>query len=174
MAQGRQEDVVGQNDSKSVIPEDVARRVNEARNAGKPMVLCYIAPDGRPVASLRGSVHVHSDDQLGIWVRHAQGDLVKAVAQNPNVTLLYRDSDDRTTFTFNGRAAVSDDETVRKQVYDDSPEGEADAHDPEHRGAALVIDLDSLEGGQVGVKGPQVSVRFSPDARIWSPLYPQA
>jgi hypothetical protein len=165
--------IMGDDQSGFVIPRDVARRVNEARNAGKPLVLCYIAPDGRPVASLRGSTHVHSNDQLAIWVRHANGDLVKAVAENPNVTLLYRDNDDRTTFTFTGRAKVSDDESVRRRVYEESPEGEADAHDPEHRGAALVIDLDSVEGGNVRVKGPQVSVRRSEGTRVWSPLYPQ-
>jgi hypothetical protein len=165
---------VAANEPGLVIPEDVARRVNEARNAGKPLVFCYIAPDGRPVASLRGSTHVHSDDQLAIWVRHAGGDMVKAVAQNPYVTLLYRDNEGRTTFTFNGRARVSDDEDVRKRVYDESPPGEADAHDPEHRGAALIIDLDSIEGGTVGVKGPQVSLRRSADTKVWSPLYPPA
>ncbi len=156
------------------IPEDVVRRVNEARDANKPMVLCYIAPDGRPVASIRGSVHVHGDDQLAMWVRHAKGDLAQSIAENPWVTLLYRDNDDRTTFTFNGRARIDDDEAVRARVYDESPEGEAKAHDPEHNGAAMIIDLDSIEGGNVRVKGPQVTVRASEETRIWSPLYPQA
>jgi hypothetical protein len=162
------------NETKFVIPEDVARRVNEARDAGKPMVLCYIAPDGRPVASVRGSVHVHGEAQLAMWVRHAKGDLAQAITANPYVTLLYRDNENRTTFTFNGRARIDDDEAVRSRVYYESPEGEAAAHDPEHNGAAMVIDLDSIEGGTVGVKGPQVSVRLSEETKIWSPLYPQA
>jgi Pyridoxamine 5'-phosphate oxidase len=157
-----------------VIPEEVALRVNEARNAGKPLVLCYIASDGRPVASVRGSVHVHGDGQLAMWVRHAKGDLAQSIVENPYVTLLYRDNEARTTFTLNGRARLDDDEAVRARVYDESPEGEADAHDPDHNGAAMIIDLDSIEGGTVGVKGPQVSVRASADTRIWSALYPQA
>jgi Pyridoxamine 5'-phosphate oxidase len=157
-----------------VIPEDVARYVNEARDAGKPMVFCYIAPDGRPVASVRGSVHVHSSHELSMWVRHAGGDLAQAIAVNPNVVMLYRDNDDRNTFTLNGRARIVDDEAAREQVYLEGPPGEAPAHDPERKGAAMIIDLDSIEGGNVRVKGPQVTIRRSADTKVWSPLYPEA
>jgi len=163
---------MGADGSGIVIPPDVARRVNAARDEGKPLALSYIAPDGFPVLSLRGSVHVHGDGQLALWARHADGDFVRAIRANPKVALLYRDNDDRTTFTFAGRAWVSEDESVRDRVYSESPKGERD-HDLDRKGAAVVIDLQHVEGGTVSVRGPQVVERASEDTKIWSQLYRQ-
>jgi Pyridoxamine 5'-phosphate oxidase len=138
-----------------VIPPEVAKRVNSALADAKPIVVGYVTADGRPTLSLRGSTHVHSDDQIAIWVRHAQGGFIQSVAGNPQVCLLYRDSQERTTFVFSGRAHVADDEPTRETVYDAIPQVEKD-HDPERSGAALIIDIDRLQGGTVG--GAQVSL----------------
>lgn len=138
-----------------VIPRDVAERVNSALADKRPIAVAYVTPDGRPVLSLRGSTHVHGDDQLAIWVRHARGGLIESVTANPNVSLLYRDSQERTTFVFSGRAHVSGDDATRKAVYDASPEAERD-HDPERQGAALIIDVDAIQGGTVG--GSRISL----------------
>lgn len=155
------------------IPEDVVARVNAARDAGKPLALAYVAPDGFPVLSLRGSVHVHSKDQLAMWARHADGDFVRAIRQNPKVALIYRDNDDRSTYTFSGLAHVEDDEAARDRVFSESPKGERD-HDPDRDGAAIVIDLRHVEGGVVSVRGPQVVERATPETTIWSQLYREA
>jgi hypothetical protein len=138
-----------------VIPLAVAKRVNNALADGKPIVVGYVTADGRPTLSLRGSTRVHSDDQLAIWVRHAQGGFIQSVAGNPEVCLLYRDSQERTTFIFSGRARVADDAPTRQAVYEAIPQVEKD-HDPERNGAALIIDIDRLQGGTVG--GDQVSL----------------
>jgi hypothetical protein len=138
-----------------VIPLEVAKRVNNALADGKPIVVGYVTADGRPTLSLRGSTRVHTDDQISIWVRHAQGGFIQSVAGNPQVSLLYRDSRERTTYIFSGRAHVADDAPTRQAVYEAIPQVEKD-HDPERTGAALIIDVDRLQGGTVG--GAQVSL----------------
>jgi hypothetical protein len=158
--------------SQVVIPDEVASRVNAARDAGKPITLAYVAPDGFPVVSLRGSVHVHGPGQLALWVRHADGDLIRAIRVNPKVSLLYRDNDDRTTLVFSGLARVTDDAAERNRIFDESPTGERD-HDPERTGAAVVIDLRYLEGGSVGPSGSRFHHHDgAADTRVWSRLYP--
>jgi hypothetical protein len=155
------------------IPDDVAQRVNSARDSSKPIAVAYIAPDGFPVLSLRGSVHVHSKDQLALWVRHAEGDFVRSIRENPKVSLLYRDNEDRTTYTFSGLAHIEDDEAIREKVFAASPTAEQD-HDPDRKGAAVIIDLRHIEGGTVAVRGPQVLEKATPEVRIWSQLYREA
>lgn len=158
--------------SNVVISDEVAARVNAARDAGKPITLAYVAADGFPVVSLRGSVHVHSPHQLALWARHADGDFVRSIRTNPKVSLLYRDNDERTTLVFSGLAHVSEDEAVRERVFTESPTGEQD-HDPDRMGAAVVIDLRYLEGGTVGPSGARfLSHDGGDDTRIWSQLYP--
>jgi general stress protein 26 len=138
-----------------VIPPQVAKRVNSALAEAKPIVVGYVTADGRPALSLRGSTHVHSDDQIAIWVRHAQGGFIQSITGNPQVSLLYRDSQERTTYVFSGRAHVADDTPTRQAVYEAIPQVEKD-HDPERTGAALIIDVDRIQGGTVG--GAQVSL----------------
>jgi hypothetical protein len=47
--------------------------------------------------------------------------------------------------TFRGRGRVESSETVRRKVYDDSPEVERNL-DKDRKGVALIIDLDSVDG----------------------------
>lgn len=131
------------------LTEEIVERVNSALASRKPIVVSYVASDGRPRMSLRGSTHVHAPDQLAIWARKSEGGLVEAIKTNPAVGLLYRDSDSRTTYVFSGRARVASDEETRRAVYDASPEPERD-HDPERNGVAVLIDLDEVSGGTVG------------------------
>jgi general stress protein 26 len=137
------------------LTDEIVERVDAALASRRPIVVAYVDVDGRPHMSLRGSTHVHAPDQLAIWVRKAEGGIVEAIAANPAVSLLYRDSDSRTTYVFSGRAHVESDEETRRAVYDACPEPERD-HDPDRRGVAVLIDLDEVRGGTVG--GTQVSM----------------
>lgn len=151
------------------VPADIVERVNAARDRSQPVVVGYVAEDGQPVLSLRGSVHFHSDDELAMWIRHAEGDLVRSVRRNPRVALLYRDNQDLTTYTFLGEARVCEDEVTRNQVFEAAPTAERD-HDPERAGAAVVVRLDVVEGGSLTGDRPRVCLRRA-QARVWSPLY---
>lgn len=151
------------------VPKDIVDRVNRARDEAKPVVVGYVGEEGQPVLSLRGSVHFHSEDELAMWIRHAEGDLVTSIARHPKVALLYRDNEDLATYTFLGDARICEDEATRERVYRESPTAERD-HDPDRTGAAVVIRLNVVEGGSLTGERPRVCVRRA-KARVWSPLY---
>jgi general stress protein 26 len=130
---------------------EIAERVNGALESAKPICVSYVDGEGRPHMSLRGSTHVHSGDQLALWIRHAEGGIAEAIRTDPFVGLLYRDSVTKTTIVFSGRAHLDDDPAVRDAVFDGSPEAERN-HDPNRTmaGVALIIDLDHVTLNTVG------------------------
>ncbi len=139
------------------IPGFVRGIINGALNNGTPMVVAYTDENGQPVLSLRGSTQVYGDTQLCIWVRNADGGIVRAMSSaNNRVSLLYRDGKLRTTLVIQGRGHVETDPAVRERVYQLSPEVEQN-HDTGRKGAALIIDVTSLGG--TTFRGP---VRVTP------------
>jgi hypothetical protein len=136
------------------LPDVVRGLVNGALANGTPMCVTYVDENGQPSVSLRGSTQVYSDTQLSIWLRNAEGGLIRSLQRNPRMALLYRDSKTRSTLIFQGRGHIESDEAVRTRVFDMSPEVEQN-HDPNRKGAALIIDITSLQG--TTVRGP---VRF--------------
>jgi hypothetical protein len=133
------------------IPDFVRGIVDGALANGTPIVLSYVDEDGAPSLSLRGSVLVYGDTQLALWVRNASGGLIRALGTNPAVSLLYRDSKTRTTLIFRGRGHVETDQAIRDRVFESTPEVEQH-HDTERKGAALLIDVLSLQG--TSTRGP--------------------
>jgi hypothetical protein len=99
-------------------------------------------------------VQTYSDDQLGFWARNAQGSTLDAIGANPNVVLVYR-SATTPVLQFHGRARITSDEGERKRVFESAPEREQTA-DPERKGAAVIVDLDRVEGVlKFGPGGPE-------------------
>jgi hypothetical protein len=127
------------------IPEFVKTHVNNALANGTPMVIACTNPDGSPNLTLRGATQVYGDTQLSVWLRHAEGDTVNAIRLNPRMVALYRDSRTRTTFVFHGRGHVETSEKIRNRAFEIAPEVEQN-HDPRRLGAALIIDVDKLDG----------------------------
>ena len=119
--------------------------VNNALVTRHPMLIAYVDESGQPVVSFRGSTQTFSDDQLAIWIRNADGKLLRSIAKNPKVAFMYRNEDTKETFQFQGRARVATGEAERNKVYDNAPEVER-AHDFARTGVALIIDLDLVEG----------------------------
>ena len=117
----------------------------------RPVVVAYVDGDGQPHLSYRGSTQVLSTDQLAMWVRDPNGGLVKAIPDQPKLALLYRDFETRTHYQFLGRGWVTSDEATRRAVYDASPEPERN-FDSDQRGAAIVVDVDRVEGAVAGVQ----------------------
>jgi hypothetical protein len=140
------------------LPDVVRGLINGALANNTPMCVTYVDDNGQPVVSLRGSTQVYSDTQLSIWLRNAEGGLVRALGRNPRMALLYRDSKTRSTLVIQGRGHIEADPAVRDYVFRMSPEVEQN-HDPSRKGAALIIDVTSLQG--TTVKGP---VRFTREA----------
>ena len=130
------------------IPDFLRGIVNGALANGTPIVLAYTDETGAPSLSLRGSTQVYSPTQLCIWARSAEGGLPRALARNDQVSLLYRESKTRSTLIFRGRARVATDEATRRRVYEMVPEVEQN-HDPDRRGAAVLIEVERIQGGTV-------------------------
>jgi hypothetical protein len=130
------------------LPSALKETVNSALARGRMLSVAYVSPEGRPELSFRGSVQAYSDTQLAIWVRNPEGGIVKAVnSGRPHVALLYGElgAQAKAFVTFRGRGRLESSETVRRKVYDDSPETERNL-DKDRKGVALLIDLDSVDG----------------------------
>jgi hypothetical protein len=138
-----------------VLPDDLRRAIDHALIEKHPMLLAYADERGQPVLSYRGSTQVDGDDRLAMWVRNRDGAFIRAIAVNPRVALMYRNEETRATYQLQGRARVSDDPADRRRVFDRAAEAER-AHDFAMLGAAVLIDLDRVEG-YAGV-GPQGQV----------------
>jgi predicted pyridoxine 5'-phosphate oxidase superfamily flavin-nucleotide-binding protein len=119
--------------------------VNEALADSLPMMLAYVDTRGVPHLSLRGSVQVHGDRELAIWVRDPEGGFLKALETQPMVALWYRNPTNRTNYQFAGRARVVSDVAATRAVYDATPERERNL-DPRAHGRAVVVELDRIEG----------------------------
>ena len=136
------------------LTDEIKTLVNGALANGTPLLLAAVSPDAKPVASFRGSVQTYSDDQFGFWARNAQGGTLDAIRANPNVVLVYR-SPTTPLLQFHGRARIASDDAERNRVFDSAPEREQ-AADPERKGAAVIVDLDRVEGVlKFGPDGPQ-------------------
>ena len=138
------------------LTPDLRKVVNGALLARRPMLLAYADEHGQPVLSFRGSVQAFGEDRLALWVRNPEGRMMNALRRNGRVALMYRDEDSKATYQFQGRARVAGDEDTRRRVYEASAPVEQ-AHDFARLGAAVVIELDRVEGyaglgpgGQVG------------------------
>jgi hypothetical protein len=128
-----------------MLTDEIREAVNNAFENRTPVVVAYVAEDGQPSLSFRGTTQVWSNDQLAIWARSEEGGLPTAIAQRPKVTLWYRDPATRMTLQFRGRAHRVDDPDVREKVYTRAPAAEQ-AADPDRKGIVLIIDLDRVDG----------------------------
>ncbi len=136
--------------TKLELDDDIKNAVNGALEAGHPIVMGYVGDNGYPRLSFRGSTQVHGPQQLAIWVRNPEGGFLKAIAERPKVSLLYLNHSGTPAFlSFTGQARI--DPSANDSVYGNAPKSEQE-QDPEKRGAAVIIELDSVDG--FGMSGP--------------------
>ena len=120
--------------------------VNGAYERGSPVILAYVDEAGRPSLSVRGSTQVLNAKQVGVWTRKADAGLAKAIASNPNVSMIFFGSlpdDTKMLLTLNGRAHA--DATRNHEVYDSMSETER-KYDPDISGVAVIVDVDLVTG----------------------------
>lgn len=127
------------------LTRDIAEAVDNALANGTPIVVAYVDPQGQPHISPRGTVQVFSPTQLALWNRSAEGGMTKAMATNPRLSFFYRNPASRTTYSFEGRAKITESEAERNSIFEASPVIEQRA-DPERKGVALIIDVDRVQG----------------------------
>lgn len=129
------------------LSDAMKQAVDSAFGSRRPMVVAYVDDAGAPQLSYRGSTQSFSDTALAIWVRNPAGGILDAIEKNPAVALLfgYFEPDDRGFMIFRGRARVERSDAIRERVYERAHEFER-GQDPERKGEAVVIDLDSVDG----------------------------
>jgi hypothetical protein len=139
------------------IPDTARGLINGALRNNTPMSVAYVDEDGKPSLSLRGSVQVYSPSQLSIWMRSATGGMARAIAKNPNIALLYRDSNTRSTLTIQGVGHVETDAEICARVWNNIQDVEQ-KHETHESGCALIIDVTRMQGGT-----PRGGVRMQRD-----------
>jgi hypothetical protein len=133
------------------LTDEMRTRLANALTDGHPVVVATVAANGQPKLSYYGSTHVHSTDQLALWVRNPEGGTLQRIATNPRMTLLYRDPVAKVRWVFEGRARRVDGAAERDRVYDETPEFER-AMDAEKKGVAVVIELDAVTGRDLDMR----------------------
>lgn len=127
----------------SLGPE-LAELINDAFESGNVLLLATVDESHKPHLSPRGSTGVYSETQLSFWARNGQGATIEAIRHNPFVALMYR-SPKAPLLEFTGRARIATDEAERQRVFALAHPREQEK-DPERRGAAVIIDLDTVDG----------------------------
>jgi hypothetical protein len=142
------QDVVAQPPTQptDTIPDTARGLINGALRNNTPMSVAYVDEDGKPSLSLRGSVQVYSPTQLSIWMRSKTGGMANAIAKNPNIALLYRDSNTRSTLAVQGIGHVETDPEICARVWNMIQDVEQ-KHETHESGCALIIDVTRMQGG---------------------------
>jgi general stress protein 26 len=128
------------------IPDSARGLINGALANNTPICVAYVDENGIPHMSLRGSTQVFSPTQLSIWARQKDSGIATAIQKNPNVGLLYRDSNTRSTLVIQGRAHVETDPEIAERVWNSIQDVEQ-KHETRESGCAIIIDVVSMAGG---------------------------
>jgi hypothetical protein len=124
---------------------EIAAAIDGAALRGNPLSLAFVRDDGSPSVSFRGGAYVYGPAQLAIWVRKRDSGLAAAIAERPRVSLAFFEVDGPGAryLAIEGRARVASE--LDQEVYDGIIEGER-GQDPERKGVAVIVDVDSVAG----------------------------
>lgn len=122
------------------LDDDMRAAISNAFTDGYPIVWASTGADGQPMATFFGTTQAFSDHELAIWMRTPARGFLKRIAENPKVTMLYRNTATRLAFQIHGEARVANDPEIDRRVYDNSAEAERNA-DPERKGMAVLVDV---------------------------------
>jgi hypothetical protein len=136
-----------------VLDDELKGVIDRAFDEKAAMVVAAVSADGKPLVSFRSSLKPYGDRALSFWARNAAGGTLEAIRGNPNVAVLVR-SASAPMLQFEGRARIASDPAERDAVYGSAPQPEQ-AADAERKGAAVIIDLDTITGVKgFGADGP--------------------
>lgn len=126
-----------------ILTDEMKEAVNNSLSQRVPMMIAANDAEGQPYMSLRGSVHVHSDDQISMWLRNVDGTTANGIQVNNKVSLFYRNPETRLSFQMQGRAQLVTDKALEDQIWENTPEPERNA-DADRKGTAMLVDLDRV------------------------------
>ena len=114
--------------------------INNAFTDGCPILWASVGADGQPSTAFFGTTQAFSDHEIALWMRTPARGFLKRIAENPKVTMQYRNAGTRMAFQIQGEARVANDPVIDHKVYDSAAEAERNA-DPERKGLAVVVDI---------------------------------
>ncbi len=131
------------------LPDDLKTAINNAFTDGYVITWTSVGADQQPSSNFFGTSQAFSDHELAIWMRTPERGFLQRIAENPKVTMMYRNPTTRLAFQIHGEARRVDDESVKRRVYDSAAEAEQKA-DPERKGTAVIVDVVRvIQRGQV-------------------------
>ncbi|MFN8639007.1 MAG: pyridoxamine 5'-phosphate oxidase family protein [Dehalococcoidia bacterium] len=122
------------------LSDDMKNAINNALTDKAPLIFAAVDDLGQPALSFRGSAQVHSDNEVGLWVRNQDGGFLASIAANPRVAFQYRNPETRMAFQVHGEARRIDDEALKNAIYDAAPEVERNA-DADRKGTAVLVEV---------------------------------
>ena len=124
---------------------EIAAAIDGAVLRGHPLAVSFVRDDGSPSVSFRGGTYVRSANQLAIWVRKRDSGLAAAIVERPRVSLVFLEPEGPGAryLAIEGRARVASE--LDEEVYGAIVEPERQ-QDPERKGVAVLVDVDSLTG----------------------------
>jgi Pyridoxamine 5'-phosphate oxidase len=124
---------------------EIAAAIDGAVLRGRPLAVSFVRDDGSPSVSFRGGTFVRSSNQLAIWVRKRDTGLAAAIVERPRVSLAFLEPEGPGAryLAIEGRARVASE--LDQEVYDSIVEPERQ-QDPERKGVAVLVDVDSVTG----------------------------
>lgn len=115
---------------------------------GAPALVATASREGVPDVAYKGSLMVWDSERLAFWER-AHGLTLRNLAENPQVTVLYRNPQTRRSWKFFGQAELLRSGPVRDTVMARTIDLELQ-RDPERRGIAVLVRVDRvIQAGQV-------------------------
>jgi hypothetical protein len=142
--------------TKLELTPEIKAALGDPFGSGNFAIISYVDANGQPNLSFRGSIHVHSGNQLALWARNPEGGLLKALKDHGGsgkVGIIYRNPnpDARAMLTFKGTAHIDNSDGAREKVYGEIPTQEQNS-DRDKKGSPVIVDLESVDGMYPGAR----------------------
>jgi len=122
------------------LDDDMKTAINNAFTEGCPIIWASVGADGQPSTGFFGTTQAFGDHEIALWMRTPARGFLKRIAENPKVTMQYRNAATRLAFQIHGEARVANDPEIDRRVYDNAAEAERN-NDPERKGLAVIVDI---------------------------------
>ncbi|SRR5579885_3486371 len=127
------------------LTDEMRELLDSALADRTPVMVATASRAGVPDISFKGSAMVWDAEHLAFWER-AHGETERNLAENPHVTLLYRNPEKRIGWKFWGTAELLREGELRGQIMARTNPIELD-RDPERTGTAVLIRVDRVTQG---------------------------
>ena len=124
------------------ITSEMKELIDNALSDKYPCIVGTASSDALPNVSYKGSVMVFSDTELAFWERARKGGFSQ-LSDNPNIVVMYRNTELRKSWRFYGNVTIYDSGEIRDQVLEKTVQLELD-RDPDRLGVAVIIKVTKI------------------------------